>query len=72
MPSMQRSSSRFASGTITARTPLCRAWITMGSTPRIGRTLPSSDSSPSTHTPRSASGSMTPLHASSPSAMGRS
>ena len=46
--------------------------MVMGSTPRTGRTEPSSDSSPSSAVSCSASGMRPPLEASMPTAMGRS
>ena len=72
MPSTQRSSLALAAGTRMRCTPRSTAAITIGSTPRTGRTVPSSDSSPSTQAPSQASGSITPRQVRMPRAMGRS
>ena len=72
MPSMQRTSLRFFSGSITRFTPASSAEITIGSTPRTGRTAPSRESSPSAAVSRRASGLIAPAQANTPRAMGRS
>ena len=72
MPSTQRTSLRFAVGSITRFSPASSAEITIGRAPRTPRTAPSSESSPKTAASPSASGAISPPQASTPSAMGRS
>ena len=72
MPSTQRTSFAFASGSITRFTPASSAEMTIGSAPRTPRTAPSSESSPNTAVSLSACGSISPAQASTPRAMGRS
>ena len=71
-PSTTDASGALARGSRIATLPSRRAATATGSTPRIGWIVPSRDSSPSSTTPSTSRGSMTPLAASTPSAIGRS
>mgnify|MGYP001143821303 CR=1 FL=1 len=53
-------------------TSMFAAWMAIGSTPLIGCTVPSSESSPTAAQPSSASGGITPMAAITASAIGRS
>ena len=71
-PSTNAASQALAWGTTKARAPWFRAAIAIASTPRIGRKLPSSPSSPALQISLLLAASSWPLASSSPRAIGRS
>ena len=72
MPSTTAASAAFAAGSTSRRKPSSRARTAIGSTPRTGFRLPSSDSSPANIVPASASASTRSIAASIPTAIGKS
>ena len=71
-PGTRLASRMLPTGTTACRMPARAAACTIGSTPRTGRTLPSSPSSPTTTAPSTAPGGTRPSPASTASAMARS
>ena len=72
IPSTTAASAAFAAGTRMRSSPSSLARTAMGSTPRTGRSVPSSDSSPTSIVPARRSGATRPMAARMPTAIGRS
>ena len=72
IPSTTAASRALSAGSTSLRNPSPRARTAIGSTPRTGFSVPSSDSSPANIVPPSAPASTRPIAASIPTAIGRS